>query len=271
MKIFQTENPMTAHISSFPIDFRKIELDRAEPIVKSALRSSGIRTLLLAHVYEAAGDKAPLLSERGVRDALDLLLGPDDEKTGGSERFSDLAPASNSQISASLAKKVESGPAPVMRKRKVARAPRASETASRMTRTLLKGVTDPDLYALVTPGGAAVGRIDRETGQMTLLKGAELNVSGTLAYPGMKESIDLIRHMPGAAYEDGGKLVLNTPIEVATYRFARFLIAGHNGVTQKWTDYKGDPIPENVGLTGSNRFPDGSAVRLPRQAEPEAE
>lgn len=258
---------MTAHISSFPIDFRKIELDRAEPIVKSALRSSGIRTLLLAHVYEAAGDKAPLLSERGVRDALDLLLGPDDEKTGGSAKLTDLFPASGSQISIPFAKKSTPSPAPAKGKKKVARPPRASETATRMTRTLLKGVTDPDLYALVTPNGAAVGRIDRATGQMTLLKGAVLNVSGTLGYPGLKESIDLIRHMPGAAYEDGGKLVLNTPVEVATHRFARFLIAGHNGVTQKWTDYNGDHIPENIGIPGSYRFPDGSAVRPAQRVE----
>jgi hypothetical protein len=140
-----------------------------------------------------------------------------------------------------------------------------------MTRNLLKGVTDPDLYALVTPGGAAVGRIDRKTSRFTLLKGAELNISGKMRYKGLKEAIDLIRFMPGAAYEKGGKIILNTPIEVATHRFARFLIGGHNGVTQMWTDHEGAPIPENIGFTGPYRFPGGAAVRLPLKTEPEAE
>jgi hypothetical protein len=260
---------MTAHIASFPINFRKIELDRAEPIVRSALRSSGIRSLLLAHVYEAAGENAPLLSERGVRDALDLLLGSDEGKTGGSAKGPDLTHDRSFQKPAPFAKKADLGVASAKgkKKNKVGRPPRASETASRMTRNLLKGVTDPDLYALITPGGAAVGRIDRVTGVMTLLKGAELNVSGTLRYPGLKEAIDQIRYMPGAAHEDGGKLVLITPIEVATHRFARFLIGGHNGVTQMWTDHEGAPIPEKVGPTGSYRFPGGNVVRLPQKVD----
>ena len=263
---------MTAHIASFPIDFRKIELDRAEPIVRSALRSSGLRTLLLAHVYETAGGKAPFLSERGVRDALDLLLGPDEGKTGGSETVSDLTNDNGIQKPNPFAKKANSQVAPVKgKKKKVGRPSRGSETASRMTRTLLKGVTDPDLYALVTPGGAAVGRIDRKTSRFTLLKGAELNVSGKLGYKGLKEAIDLIRSIPGAAYEDGGKLVLNTPIEVATSSFARFLVGGHNGVAQKWTDHKGDEIPATLARPKDYGFPDGSAVRLPQGVEPAEE
>jgi len=264
---------MTATIASFPIDFRKIELDRAEPIVRSALRSSGIRALLLTHVYEAAADKASLLSERGVRDALDLLLGPDEGKTGGSAKGTDLSHERGFQKPTPFVKKADLGVARPKGKKKdkVGRPPRASETASRMTRNLLKGVTDPDLYALVTPGGAAVGRIDRKTSRFTLLKGAELNVSGTLRYKSLKESIDLIRSIPGAACEDGGKLVLNTPIEVATNSFARFLVGGHNGVTQMWTDHKGAPIPERVGTTDPYRFPCGNLVRLPQQVEPGAE
>lgn len=243
------------------VDFGKIERERALPIVAGVLRSAPFRDRLLIEIYEAAGDRAPLLSERGIRDALDALIGPVEGPEGGPVDLIEAVPAETVTPSArsGMAEPYRKrGPKPVRR--------RGAEEAVRLSRGLLKGLTDPDLYAMVTPRGAAVARIDRASGRMTLLKGAQIPVSGTLTYPGVRAGIAHLRSRPDAILEEGGVIILRQPVEVLSATFANILVTGHNSMKQRWTDHRGEPLLLEIQTGRRGRFANGLILQFPDEA-----
>jgi hypothetical protein len=252
------------------VDFGKIERERALPIVTGVLRSVPFRDRLLIEIYEAAVDQAPLLSERGIRDALDALIGPKEGADAGlttgpcgliegvsAEAASPPPPAPNGAGEVTDLRR-KRGPKPAKR--------RGAEEAVRLGRGLLKGLTDPDLYAMVTARGAAVARVDRATGRLTLLKGAQVPVSGTLTYPGIREAIAHLRSRPDAILEEGGVLILRQPVEVLSATFANILITGHNSMKQRWTDHKGEPLVLETQTGRKGRFANGLILQFPDEA-----
>jgi hypothetical protein len=244
------------------VDFGKIERERALPIVTGVLRSVPFRDRLLIEIYEAAGEQAPLLSERGIRDALDALIGPQGGPDTGSRDVIDGVPAEAvtppARTGGVTDLRRKRGPKPAVR--------RGSEEAGRLSRGLLKGLKDPDLYAMVTPRGAAVARIDRASGRMTLLKGGQIPVGGTLSYPGIREAIAHLRSRPDAILDEGGVIILRQPVEVVSATFANILVTGHNSMKQRWTDHRGEPLLLEIQTGRRGRFANGLILQFPDEA-----
>lgn len=244
-------------------DITQDEIKRALPVVLSLLRSKEFQDLLLIRIYASAQKKGQLLSERGMRGAIEEILGahkpPEAEITtaphpeGGSPKIhdQDITPLNDAKTEEAPEKGSENTTSP------------GGPAYERLINS-----KDPHTYVLVTPQGRGIGKYDPLTGRITLHRGSEIPFRNSTRKKDIQDALAYIVSHQNKARREGARLILEEPLVVSSPHTARVLLTGHNNPTREWVNYENKRAPRKNARGGRNRLPNRQLVSFTSHTDP---
>jgi len=256
-------------------NLRCAERDRAEPVVSRILTSDRLRSRLVLMIYNEAGPDQPLLSERGIRDTLDMLLGDAVPPSGGISH-----PMRGTDPEHGIMTRIVSPPVPTGSVRGTAPTPVSppkmggnkgapKEPFLDRVKRLLAPHPGPDMFVTMTAYASGVGRFDPDRNRMVLLPGTRISTRPESRFAHMGETIRHIRSRESTRRVGNFTLELGEELETISPSFAATLVAGQTRHCACWRDRDGQKMRAGGRTQNGTVLGNGLRVMFPGETRTE--